>query len=574
MNKKKILLIAGVLLAAVAAVVGILFAMTRSSGKKSVYVYGLDLVGMTDYWGDSKETYGPVRSDNIQTVMLSDTQTVTEILVKEGDMVKKGDKLLSFDTTLSDLALEKKRLAVEQLKLQLQQDQARLEEILDIPPYTPVKKDPVNFTPDYGDVVFGTGEDYFPRNTTEAVEQWLSTYGNYDGSTRDKAVILWVRQGYPITFDMLKDVAQFIGELRSRQDYLAKMAEYDAKKAAYEEYQKQVAEGKAPETEVPDPGEPPTQAEPENVQQFYVIIKSTYGNQTGSYAYVWYGLYVDLGEYSLLPLQGDLIGDYTRIEPTTYVPPEEELPDGPLYTIEDLTQMVEQQRKKILDTKYRIKVAEAEYSIAQREMDDGNVCAEVDGKVVSVLTQEEAKERQQPVVKVSGGGGFYVTGSVSELNREELAIGSEVTINDYRNGGMYTGTVQSVGDYPSSTDAYYGNGNPNVSYYPFTVFVEESADLVGGSYVNIQYSLGQAGSGIYLQNPFLRKENGESFVYVRGENGRLEKRAVQTGKSVWGSYTEILSGITLEDRIAFPYGKTVKPGAPTAEGDYSTLYEQ
>ena len=250
------------------------------------------------------------------------------------------------------------------------------------------------------------------------------------------------------------------------------------------------------------------------------------------------------------------------------------IPDGPLYTIEDLTQMVEQQRKKILDTKYRIKVAEAEYSIAQREMDDGNVYAEVDGKVVSVLTQEEAKERQQPVVKVSGGGGFYVTGSVSELNREQLAIGSEVTINDYRNGGMYTGTVQSVGDYPSSTDAYYGNGNPNVSYYPFTVFVEESADLVGGSYVNIQYSLGQAGSGIYLQNPFLRKENGESFVYVRGENGRLEKRAVQTGKSVWGSYTEILSGITLEDRIAFPYGKTVKPGAPTEDGDYSTMYEQ
>ena len=567
MNKKKILLIAGVLLAAVAAVVGILFAMTRSSGKKSVYVYGFDLVGMTDYWGDSKESYGPVRSDNIQTVMLSDTQTVTEILVKEGDMVKKGDKLLSFDTTLSDLALEKKRLAVEQLKLQLQQDQARLEEILDIPPYTPVQKDPVNFTPDYGDVVFGTGENYYPYRSDAVVEKWLTDRSFYDGSTRDKAVILWVRQGYPITFDMLEDVADFISDLRLQNDFLKKKAEYAA-------YLKQLEAGEVPETVVDDPGESPNPADAEDVKQFYLIIKSTYGNQTGSYAYVWYGLYVDLDVFSLLPLEGDLIGDYTRIEPTTYVPPEEALPDGPLYTIEDLTQMVEQQRKKILDTKYRIKVAEAEYSIAQREMDDGNVYAEVDGKVVSVLTQEEAKERQQPVVKVSGGGGFYVTGSVSELNREQLAIGSEVTINDYRNGGMYTGTVQSVGDYPSSTDAYYGNGNPNVSYYPFTVFVEESADLVGGSYVNIQYSLGQAGGGIYLQNPFLRKENGESFVYVRGENGRLEKRAVQTGKSVWGSYTEILSGITLEDRIAFPYGKTVKPGAPTEDGDYSTMYEQ
>ena len=30
----------------------------------------------------------------------------------------------------------------------------------------------------------------------------------------------------------------------------------------------------------------------------------------------------------------------------------------------------------------------------------------------------------------------------------------------------------------------------------------------------------------------------------------------------------------MEDKLAFPYGKTVKPGASTEEGDYSTLYEQ
>ena len=34
----------------------------------------------------------------------------------------------------------------------------------------------------------------------------------------------------------------------------------------------------------------------------------------------------------------------------------------------------------------------------------------------------------------------------------------------------------------------------------------------------------------------------------------LEKRTVVTGKSLWGSYTEILSGITAEDKLAFPYG--------------------
>ena len=78
--------------------------------------------------------------------------------------------------------------------------------------------------------------------------------------------------------------------------------------------------------------------------------------------------------------------------------------------------------------------------------------------------------------------------------------------------------------------------------------------------------------GIYLENPFLRTEQGKTYVYVSGADGKLEKRAVTTGKALWGSYTEVLSGITAEDLIAFPYGKTVIPGADTVESDLSELY--
>ena len=39
-----------------------------------------------------------------------------------------------------------------------------------------------------------------------------------------------------------------------------------------------------------------------------------------------------------------------------------------------------------------------------------------------------------------------------------------------------------------------------------------------------------------------------------------------------GTYTEIRSGLTADDYVAFPYGKNVKPGAGTQEGDPSTLY--
>ena len=175
-------------------------------------------------------------------------------------------------------------------------------------------------------------------------------------------------------------------------------------------------------------------------------------------------------------------------------------------------------------------------------------------------------------MKVSGGGGFYVQGSVSELERDSLTIGQEVTVNDWNTGMTYTGTVKSVGEFPLSDGYSYGNGNPNASQYPFYVFVDGSANLQEGSYVSVNYSSSAGEHGIYLEVPFLRQENGESYVYLRGANGRLEKRTVTTGKTVWGSHVEILSGITEDDYLAFPYGKGVKPGAQTEEGDMQDLY--
>ena len=75
-----------------------------------------------------------------------------------------------------------------------------------------------------------------------------------------------------------------------------------------------------------------------------------------------------------------------------------------------------------------------------------------------------------------------------------------------------------------------------------------------------------------MENPYIRTENGVSYVYVRGADGRLEERFVVTGKSLWGNYTEIRDGITAEDLIAFPYGKNIRPGLAAVEGDMSNLY--
>ena len=88
-----------------------------------------------------------------------------------------------------------------------------------------------------------------------------------------------------------------------------------------------------------------------------------------------------------------------------------------------------------------------------------------------------------------------------------------------------------------------------------------------------EFSTAGAEQGVYLENAFIRQEQGRHYVYLRGADGKLEKRYVSVGKSLWGSYKQILSGITEEDMLAFPYGKNLKEGADTLESDLSALYE-
>ena len=218
-------------------------------------------------------------------------------------------------------------------------------------------------------------------------------------------------------------------------------------------------------------------------------------------------------------------------------------------------------------------MTETDYQIMLTEVNDGNVYAQIDGEVVSVLPEDEAKMLHQPILKVSGGGGFFVEGSISELEKENLTIGQEVTINDWNTGMTYPGHVTAIGDFPSADAGWNGVGNPNASYYPFTVFVDETADLQAGSYVSVQFSTAGTEHGVYLENPFVRSEQGNFYVYLRGAGGKLEKRYISVGKSLWGSYMEVLSGVGEEDFIAFPYGKDIAEGADTVESDLSALYE-
>ena len=56
----------------------------------------------------------------------------------------------------------------------------------------------------------------------------------------------------------------------------------------------------------------------------------------------------------------------------------------------------------------------------------------------------------------------------------------------------------------------------------------------------------------------MRKEDGKSYVMKDDGTGHLVKQYVKTGKTIYGYAVEIKSGVTMDDYLAFPYGRQQK----------------
>ena len=501
--------------AAVIVIGGIAAAALLMGGSKDpVYVYGFQdgIAGMTDYYNGGNESSGMVTTDRIQPVYLTDTQTVLEVLVTEGQEVKKGDVLFTYDTTLSDITLRQKDLSVQQAKLDLE---TAKRELAVINSYVPIS---------YHEVV--VPEETEPAEPVAnladfdlAGKDYLAYSGS--GSTSLTPKYCWLRSSAMVDENVM--AALFAETAENVLFVLFQHSENDAADGAItEEY---------------------------GIKMMRLAVAGADGSQSFTYRYAFFDPNASAGNE----------------------PVDDGVDWNSGYTATEIATMRSEKQAEIKEMEFNIKVAEAEYSIMLKEADSGEVTAEFDGTVVG-LQDPEILVSDQPFLKVSGGGGFYVTGSVSELELDNIQVGQTVSVMSWDTYMTYEGTVVEIQQFPQESEYYYSSGNQNVSYYPYTVFIDESADLQDGYYVSMTLQAGENMTGLYINSAFVRTEGASSYVYVRGEDGKLEKRTIQVGGSLWGSYTEILGGITGEDYVAFPYGKTVKEGAPTQEGTWENLY--
>jgi hypothetical protein len=563
----------------------------RTSHQTSVNVYSIGDLSMTDYWGDQSESDGMVSTEDLQVIYLSSTQELSEILVKEGQEVKEGDPLFTYDSTLTQLDLDRADLSIQMQELDLADAKKELATIktyragVPIPGsshYYPgtssggtVSSDPVE--EEYAiDPASGDGTEDSPY-----LYGW-SAVEEMNGGVFDEYTLSQLAQGSNnayVTIQMPAGVSPQLPEEPVESETPSEPEEPVEPETPEEPEESEPAEPSAPTTEEPEETGEPAEESPVAAATSGGIQYSTLSLQIqcmdDSYSYVVLSMSVNGAEVTLSDPLPEPEVEQEEEEPeesedTGYYDP------GITYTAAELAQMIADQEQKVRGLELDIRQSKLSYEKLKQEAENNTVYAELDGTVTMVAEDPENLDLIDPMMEVSAGGCYTVTAVLGEFDLDGVSVGQTVDVNVY--GDSYTscqGVITWISEYPATdSDSYYfySGGNSNISKYPFTVQIDEGENLNEGDYAEIYYSSeGQEKSGLYLQNEFIRSENGKSYVYVEND-GKLEKRYVSTGTSLWGSYTEIRSGLTLDDYLAFPYGTGVKDGAKATAADISELY--
>ena len=537
--------------------------IARNAQRSDVKVYSVNDFCMTDYWGDTSTTSGMVTTDKIQKVFLSSSQTVNKVWVAEGDSVRKGDKLISYDSTLTQASVEQAKIDYDRQDESLTTAKNELEYLKKAKNKETLKQELDKLTAELDALKKKYDEDpAHPYDgdapvTEGAIKDYKKTMTvkGADGSDQTVNVLYysWLSASR-LNDSKVTEILTNLATLRADKDH--------------------------PSVDT------------------YVVLVQRYEDKVGGYVDNTVGLVITetytAGDDTAVPAvpESRSVSFSVRSDLPEFEDTERKYDDAAIKKLQQkinlanmyLENSMEQKdlAKAIVDKAQEVKEKEVNLRLAKlsldkktKELGDGNVYAEFDGTVKAVRNADEAYNNSEAVIELSGGGGYYVTGTLSEMELGSVKVGDTVSISSWMTGAACEGTIVSIDDYPTTSGNSWGDGNRNVSYYPFKVFVEEDAGLQANDYVDIQYQNAgtqEQGNSLYLQSWFIRTDNGKSYVMARNEDGRLEQRWVQTGRDLWGSYTQIRGGLTTDDYLAFPYGRDVVEGARTVEAAADELY--
>ena len=618
-NKKKKLIAVISASLAVVLVAGIIL-LAVNAGGAPVKVASVSVINQ-GYWGGNSQIseYGNIVADMNQTINYDDSLTIKEIYVKEGDKVKVGDPLISYDTTLVEMEYDMKKMQIEGIGLKIQNLQAEIDQLkrngtsssaygssattrAKIVPagyksgkflsvknvaavtekafpegqvYSEITENSVPYTGN------GTKEEpyryyiYPPegKTTVNLSKEWIkksldeksvSVFDTVDSAENPSKIVF----SWEMDFETLSNLVgsgsigtEIPPELQGKEileniSSLSSAYNYDTADGTAENPYKFLC---APGVSVDNVFMSDMLAN--GSVAVFQVVDSKENPQRILYSWTLDGQ----GGNTQQPTEPE-----EPQEPTEPEDPGIDIPAGP--TQEEINKQIKEKEDNIKSLNLEKRNCELELKKLEQKVNGGVVNSTIDGTVKTVNDAEKAKLEGSPLIYVLGEDGIYVTGSVAETALDKVQKGTVITVTSWESGEVRQAEITGIGATP--VEGGYFSGNPNMSYYPFTAVISEETNFKNGESVSISAegvtSSGEIMEDIYLMQAFVREDQQGFYVFMKDENGLLKKQYVEIGRITDGAM-EIKSGLSMEDEIAFPYGKDVKEGAKTVSVE--TLYE-
>ena len=603
---------------------------------------------LQQYYSSNTTIDGTVTASATQTVSGDKDLIVDQVYVAKGDAVKKGDPLISFDTTLVEMELNIAKLKKQKQEQDLNKAQARLKSLQN---GGPVEESDGGANADSSGVpdssAADSGDDLTPDRTLSSAADLNGNYlavafrplllnaftdgGEVDGETE---AVEGIENGQSEETNTKEDTEQSINDTPSYGDSSA--SDFgDGTENSFDDssqltptptptIDQNMTDGEEPFYQKLDGKTIPytgtgTEEDPYiflcSSAKEKVTVTGGFFNKMAGYSEdgtqiehqggYWYqlefhqsdkignyedrkesctGYYLINGSLLEKPVYEFAEVEFTLADASRYDNDDDADNDGsgggdstePAGTTVSRADAIKYQNSKIASLKLDIQESDIKISQLEKKANKKLVSSKLDGTVsyvgdVSGGTTTDGKA----LLKVKSADGYYVVGAVSELMLDTVKEGTKLSCTSYTSG-QFEAEIMDVSEYPVDSYNYYGDNNPNVSYYAFTAVVDDKSlqfDTPDYVMVELQNSAVDNGSMV-LSKAFVKSENGKNYVY-KDDNGILKKQEIRVGATVDGGYDIIIKGgISIDDKLAFPYGKDAVEGAKTNEVTLDYMYNQ
>lgn len=601
----------------------------RRANATTVKVIPVSDLNQAGYMDDSESMlYGEIASSVTQKVELMQDAIISQVYVKEGDRVKPGDKLLTYDMTLKQLELELTKLRRQSLENKLDKARARLTSLENGGPideddsedYTPIEDDSGDDREESLNNLYFHAFAQTPVRVAAAMHAPISGSdaqsdlnsvsdgdGNADNSLEgepdDDAISDSELPSAPeaILYEMLDYESVPYRGSGSKEDPLCFLCtgsdegvvvkgSFFNKMAGYDEMGVEAtADGKALwyRLEFHEGDRISDMENPEaSLIGFYLRKGKELMNPDEEKIFTLEGAgQTDDGESVLTSTpEPEVTGPNETIRKKPKKDKddedwededweEEDYPEEPSMTREEA---IKYQKNNIQAYELDIQKQSLAISKLEKELKEETATSTMEGIVTVVGDPATGESDGDGFIEIESDDGYYVKGALGELMLDRVQVGDEITGTSYESGIEFTAKIREIAAYPATgSGESYDMGNPNESKYPFMAHVTEDLDLQNGEGTEIKLSGGQktnSGDSIYLDAAMIRSEGGRYYVY-KDNKGELQKKYVTAERSSDGYSIVVSKGLTNDDKIAFPYGKGVEEGAKTEDGTMEELYD-